>query len=702
MYDYDREQLVAAFRKIGLRKGDSVLVHSNIGFLGVPKGGLSKEKMFDTVFGAFMDVIGDEGTLVVPTFTFSFAKSQAYDPEATPSTSGMFTEILRKLPQALRSLDPMFSVAAVGRRAREFIADVPIECFGPRSFFDRFMKANGVICNIGISVGSTFIHYVEQSLNVPYRFKKLFTGQLIKDANATKATAIFFCQDLTNPDTVADWTLFEKEARRQRAVRTVVVGRGEVSMIRAEEVFRICKDGLEKNPWFLVVAGREGITPTLVRGSDIAQFQVHLRPHPTMSELIEALWRLPRDIVSDGYDAALAAIASQEPMTVHQYPTGTECWTWIVPEKWTCKQAYLETMDGKYLLDYANNPLHCVSYSLPFEGVVSRQDLLGHLYVNESHPDAIPFKFKYYERDWGLCCSKNLRDRLSDDKYRVVVRTEFSCGTLKVGEIIAPGRTDQIIMLCAHLCHPAQVNDDLTGVVVGLEVMRRLKERSDLRYTYYFTIVPETIGTVAYLSHNMDLLPKMRGGLFLEMLGNDSPHALQLSYAQDSECDFSFSEAVRELDPKAYTGPFRTILGNDERQYNAPGVRVPMLSISRAHRPSLPTWPYPEYHSSDDNPSIISQSRLEASRDLVLHMIDVLESNYIPVNNFKAEVFCSRYGLSKDYDSSPEEYKRLFDVMFEIDGQKSVAHIARRLNIDSSLVKGSVDQLAKYGLVSKP
>jgi len=702
MHDYDREQLAAAFRRIGLREGDSVFVHSNIGLLGVPKGGLVKETIFDTVFGAFTDVIGKEGTLIVPTFTFSFAKSQPYDPDATPSTSGMFTEMFRRLPQARRSSDPMFSVAAIGRRAREFTDDVPIECFGQKSFFDRLMKTNGAICNIGIPPGSTFIHYVEQSLNVPYRFKKLFTGQLIKDGSARNATAIFFCQDLTNPDTVADFSLFEKEARRQRAVTTAIVGRGEVSLIRANDVYRICQEGLEKNPWFLTVAGCKGIIPTLVRRSDPARFQLNLRPHATMSELIEALWRLPRDLVSDGYDAALTALASQEPMVVHEYPTGTECWTWIVPEKWTCKEGHLETLDGTRLLNYADNPLHCVSYSLPFEGVVSRENLLGHLHVHESRPDVIPFKFKYYERDWGLCCSKNLRESLSDGKYRVVLRTEFSFGTLKVGEIIAPGKTDQIIMLCAHLCHPAQVNDDLTGVVVGLEVMRKLKERSDLRYTYHFTIVPETIGTVAYLSHNMNLIPKTRGGLFLEMLGNDSPHALQLSYAQDSECDFSFSEALREVDPSGYTGRFRTIVGNDERQYNAPGVRVPMLSLSRAHRPDLKTWPYPEYHSSDDNPSIISQDRLEASRDLVLHMIDVLESNYAPINNFKGEVFCSRYGISKDYYSNPEEYKHLFDVMFEVDGQRSVAHIAKRLNIGFSSVKATVNELARYGLVTKP
>ena len=101
-------------------------------------------------------------------------------------------------------------------------------------------------------------------------------------------------------------------------------------------------------------------------------------------------------------------------------------------------------------------------------------------------PDAIPFVFKYYERDWGLCCSRKLKDSLRDDRYRVVIRSEFSYGTLKVGEVIVPGKSAETFILCAHLCHPAMVNDDLSGVVVGLKVMQELLKRRNLRYTYRF------------------------------------------------------------------------------------------------------------------------------------------------------------------------------------------------------------------------
>ena len=103
-----------------------------------------------------------------------------------------------------------------------------------------------------------------------------------------------------------------------------------------------------------------------------------------MLELIDELWRLQRNLVSDDYDRALYRLREEVGgrMIIHEYPTGEPCWTWRVPEKWTCDQAYLETLDGRRLIDAADHPLHVVSYSLPFEGVVSREELLTHLHVH--------------------------------------------------------------------------------------------------------------------------------------------------------------------------------------------------------------------------------------------------------------------------------------------------------------------------------
>ena len=341
----------------------------------------------------------------------------------------------------------------------------------------------------------------------------------------------------------------------------------------------------------------------------------------TMLELIHETWFLARELVSDDYDRALSRLAKEVPMTVHEYPSGTPVWTWTVPEKWTCHEAYLETMDGRRIVDHADHPLHVVSYSLPFEGVVSKDELLDHLHVHPHNPDLIPFVFKYYQRDWGLCLSQNTLDLMDEDQYRVVIRTTFEPGSLKVGEVVIPGEVEESFMLAAHLCHPAMVNDDLTGVVVGLDVMRALLAGPKLHYTYRFLILPETIGSVAFLSHHEALIPKMVGGLFLEMLGNESGLALQQSFMPDSQTDKTLVAALSGASPDAYVGPYRTIINNDERQFNSPGVRVPMLSLSRVEHPELSEsiyQPYPEYHSSGDTPEIVTQERLENARDIVL------------------------------------------------------------------------------------
>lgn len=422
----------------------------------------------------------------------------------------------------------------------------------------------------------------------------------------------------------------------------------------------------------------------------------------TMKELIDELWFLKREIVSDDYDIALKRLGEEIPMTIHAYPTGTKVWTWTVPEKWTCHEAYLETMDGRRLIDYADHPLHVISYSLPFEGEVSREELLEHLHVHPRLPGEIPFVFKYYQRDWGLCCSQELRDSLTDEKYKVVIRISFDEGTLKVGEIVVPGESEECFVLAAHLCHPAMVNDDLAGVVVGLEVARKLLDGPKPKYTYRFLFLPETIGSVAYLSHNEDLIPKMVGGLFLEMLGNNSALALQQSMQPDGQVDKVLASALMGCDPDGFVGPYRTIISNDERQFNAPGVRVPMLSLSRVEDPHLIKSlyePYPEYHSSADTPDIVSEERLKTARDTVLAMLDALEKNAYMVNKFKGEVFASGAGIWIDYNVNPEGHRSLFQIMERCDGERTVADIAIELDIPFQAVWDIISQFIEKDLV---
>ncbi|MEN8242333.1 MAG: DUF4910 domain-containing protein [Chloroflexota bacterium] len=422
----------------------------------------------------------------------------------------------------------------------------------------------------------------------------------------------------------------------------------------------------------------------------------------TMMSLIEELWSLKRELVSDDYDKALFRLAEEVPMAIHEYPSGSQVWTWKVPEKWTCHEAYIETLDGERLLDYTDHPLHVVSYSLPFEGVISKAELLEHLHVHLHNPDWIPFVFKYYTREWGLCASQKLRDSLVEEQYRVVIKTTFEPGTLKVGEVIVPGELEESVVLAAHLCHPAMVNDDLSGVVVGLDVVRKLLAGPKPRYTVRLLILPETIGSVSYLSNNEDLIPKMVGGLFLEMLGNDSGLALQQSFQPESQADKTMIAGLQSAVPGSFVGPYRTIINNDERQFNSPGVRVPMLSLSRVECPETIEsmyQPYPEYHSSADTPEIVSAERLETARDAVLAMLDAFDKNWYVVNQFKGEVFASGHGIWIDYKVNPEGHRNLFQIMERCDGERTAADIALELEISFQAVWEILSTFAEKDLV---
>ena len=417
-----------------------------------------------------------------------------------------------------------------------------------------------------------------------------------------------------------------------------------------------------------------------------------------MKRMIDDVWFLKRDLVSDDFDLALERLGQELPLNICEYESGREVWTWIVPDKWTCHEAYVETLDGKRIIDYQDHPLHCATYASSFEGVIGRDELFEHLLVHPHMSDAIPYSWLHYKTDWRLCCTQEQKAQLTEDSYRVVVRTEHTPGMMKVGEVVIPGETEQEIVICAHLCHPHMANDDLAGVVVAIEVMRHLSQQSN-HYTYRLLLPPETIGSVAWLSEHEALIPNIVGGLFIEMIGNDSPHALQMSYLDDSEIDQCFWSVLKQHDPQAWQGAFRRVIGNDERQFNAPGVRIPMLSLSRVFHPDTGKWPTVEYHSSKDTPDALSLDRMEESVDVIVAMLKRFESNLYPVNLFRGEVFCSRYGLFIDFYKDPKNNLKLFDIMHCIDGTRTILEIANHCDVTFDDVEQVITNLKKHHLV---
>ena len=292
-----------------------------------------------------------------------------------------------------------------------------------------------------------------------------------------------------------------------------------------------------------------------------------------------------------------------------------------------------------------------------------------------------------------------VRDQLNEPQYRVVIKSRSVPGWLKVGEWFLPGETEDCFVLAAHLDHPAQANDGLSGVVTGLAVMAELAKLPRRRCSYRLLITPETIGSVAWLSRHQDFIPQLKGGLFLDMTGLRQPPALQLSYTGDTQADQCLRHVHLAAEPDAWCAPYRGVVGNDERQFNAPGVRVPMLSYSRALPWGAPHRPYREYHSAADTPATVSEESLEQSKRTVLAMLEAWDANDFPRNLYKGEVFLAGYNLAVDRHRQPDAHRDMLRIMDCIDGTNSIVQIAERVQLPFAQVSRFVEQLRAAGLV---
>jgi aminopeptidase-like protein len=427
-------------------------------------------------------------------------------------------------------------------------------------------------------------------------------------------------------------------------------------------------------------------------GEDISWHQRLLWKLLKMIKLIEDLWYSQRNLVSDDYEKALQYISKIIPLKIHNVESGTKCWTWTIPEKWTANEAWIEDLEANRLLDFKDHPLHLISYSLPINKVVSKNELMEHLHTNQKRPDAIPFEFKYYQKDWGFCIQHNKLKNFTKEKYKVCIDSKFENGSLKIGDFTIKGESDETIVLVAHLCHPSMVNDDLAGVSVLVDVAKEMNKRNN-HYTYKCLFLPETIGSVAYLSQNEDLIPNFKYGIFFEMLGNANIHALQLSKQGNTRLDRIARYILQNESNPFKEGGFRQIICNDEMVFNGPGVNIPMISISR--------YPYPEYHTSDDNPNIVSEERLNNSKETILKILEMLDLDYTPKRKFKGPIFLSGYGLWVDWRINEELNLNLEKIMLRLEGDKSIFEIAQELGMKFSNVKEFVDKLLEKDLIEK-
>ena len=129
-------------------------------------------KISETIYTEIKTIIGEEGTIIVPTFTYGFCSGDDFDIDNTPGVAmGNFSEYVRKLDSSIRSKHPMQSISANGRLAEHLCEVDTYSTFAENGPFYRFIKASGKMLLLGVGFENmTILHILEERFQVPYRY----------------------------------------------------------------------------------------------------------------------------------------------------------------------------------------------------------------------------------------------------------------------------------------------------------------------------------------------------------------------------------------------------------------------------------------------------------------------------------------------------------------------------------------------------
>ena len=411
------------------------------------------------------------------------------------------------------------------------------------------------------------------------------------------------------------------------------------------------------------------------------------------------LFPICRSLTGDGVRLTLSYLQRLLPaLKVHEIPSGTRAFDWEVPREWVIRDAYIADIDGNRLVDFKTNNLHVVGYSTSVNSVLSRAELDEHLYSLPELPHAIPYVTSYYRETWGFCLTHDQRAKLGDGPFRVLIDSEHKVGSLTYGELIIPGNTADEILLSTYVCHPSMANNELSGPVVTTALARWILGLEDRHYTYRIVMVPETIGSVVYLSlHLRHLQEHLKAGWVLTCIGDDRAYSYLPSPSGATFADRVSKKVMSKLNHRFDEYSFLD-RGSDERQYCSPGVDLPVVSLMRSKYGT-----YPEYHTSLDDLSLVTPKGLQGGLDMMKAVIDELESNPRWRSTVLGEPQMGKRGLypTTSTSTSAHEVYDMMNVLAFCDGTYDTEELASICSIAVSKVEEIVNRLFAAGVLSR-
>lgn len=409
-----------------------------------------------------------------------------------------------------------------------------------------------------------------------------------------------------------------------------------------------------------------------------------------------------RSITGDGVKKTLKIIKNQFPkLKVYSIKSGTKVFDWKIPSEWNITEAYVLDKNNKKIINFKDNNLHLVNYSIPVNKILDKKGLLSRLHTIKKLPSAIPYVTSYYKKYWGLCCSYSYKKKIiknynNEDKFKIIINSSLKKrGELNYGEYIIPGNSKQEILISTYVCHPSMANNELSGPAVAMLLIDFFKKKK-LKKTLRFIFIPETIGSIAFIFKNLESLKKnVIGGYNLSCIGDDRMHSCLLTKYKNTIADQSLLEAYKKLNikPKIYNFLKR---GSDERQYNSPGIDLPIASIFRSKYAT-----YPEYHTSLDNFDLVTKEGLKGGFLIAKNAIEILVEKIIP----KVKILCEPHMSKRNlYPTISSNYKTKFlknimNFMQYADGKNDLKMIAKRIKISRSLAHNINKFLLKKKLI---
>jgi len=238
---FEAEQLAAALRKLGVKPGAVLMVHSSFdrfaGFSGKPSD----------IVRVMQEVVGPPGTILMPTLPFTgtavayVARGAIFDVGRTPSQVGLLTELFRRLPEVSRSVHPTHPVAAWGARATPMLASHHLArtpC-GEGTPFARLLDHDGSILLLGAGIESlTFFHYIEEVLESKMPFSP-FTKEEFVLHSRDQAGSVVICRTRLFDPVVSrrrNVDRLEQTIRRRGQWRETRLGELRIILLKARDV----------------------------------------------------------------------------------------------------------------------------------------------------------------------------------------------------------------------------------------------------------------------------------------------------------------------------------------------------------------------------------------------------------------------------------------------------------------------------------